>query len=152
MQGKQKLVRAVVGVLAVVLVAAMGTASAVTEVCTTPPVFFGNVGDILACTITNRYGYGALTVTTILRSAAGAPVLSSIPMSIPPLQTLNTISEAQGDIVFTGQAVCEFHLTEVIAGYSTGVITIDNYTAPGTITAGFSYERHLTLPATCTPF
>src|SRR5215470_15358376 len=89
MQAKKRLAFIMVGLLAVVLVAMVGQAWAVQEVCTTDGFTALVTGTVLSAAMTNTYAYGPMTVVEArcMNDQGGVVANFDVPLTVQPLHT-----------------------------------------------------------------
>jgi len=141
MQGKQRLTLTVIGILAMVLIATVGTARAVQEVCTTPPISLISqfADDQIACNITNAFAYGPMQVTIRIFNNTGIE-LTHEQHTVEPMQ-MGVAAVRLGDFPSAVGWSCRFEVTPTLVGYSRGAIALLRGVQ---VPAGY--------PAVCTPY
>ena len=137
MQGKQRLALAVVAILVVALVATVGTASAVQEVCTTTPVLVPS-GARIVCVILNAYAYGPLTTgpIQIIDSDGNVVAQDLLSREVAPQVTAIFLTSAPQLRYYH----CRVTVEVPLPGYA--LVTIDQE----------QFAQPAGSPALCTPF
>jgi len=145
-QGTTRWGLTVVGLLAAVLVAMVGQARAVQEVCTTAPmIFVDRPHDNILCRFMNAYAYGPVTITQYeILDDNGTAIDSAVPLpiTVPPLAT--SALEAFPSVTISSFS-CRVTFTAPLEGYGRLSITRLNLNvSPPVAETG--------PPATCNPF